>query len=152
MTTKYKIGYTQGVYDLFHVGHLNLLNNAKTYCEYLLVGVNPDALVERYKHKTPLVKEDNRLFIVANIKAVDKCVIVDTLDKTEIYQKYKFDVVFIGDDWRGNERWVQTERDLAKFAVPVIYLPHTPSISSTSLRTKSDEYIYDFHILKHGYI
>ena len=146
MAKKYKIGYTQGVYDLFHVGHLNLLNNAKAQCDFLLVGVNSDALVERYKHKTPLVKQDNRLFIVANIKAVDKSVIVDTLDKEEIYRKYKFDAVFIGDDWRGNERWQKTEKALARFSVPVVYLPHTAKISSTLLRNRQDDYIFDFAI------
>lgn len=144
MSKKYKIGYTQGVYDLFHVGHLNLLIRAKEECDFLLVGVNSDELVRRYKHKTPLIEEKNRLFIVSNIKAVDKSVIVDTLDKVEIYEQYKFDAVFIGDDWKGNERWEKTERDLAKFNVPVVYLPYTKNVSSTSLNMSKENYIFDF--------
>ena len=119
----YRIGYTQGVYDMFHVGHLNLLQNAKKQCDRLIVGVNSDRLVMEYKHKKPVISEENRLRIVENIKAVDEAVIVDTLD-----------AIFIGDDWKGNARWAQTEKDLAPYGAQVVYLPHTPDISSTGLR------------------
>ena len=111
---KYKVGYTQGVYDMFHIGHLNLLNNARDLCEHLIVGVNSDELVTQYKHKLPVIPEEERRLIVANIKAVDACEIVDTLDKVENYKRFHYDAVFIGDDWKGNERWKQTEKDLAK--------------------------------------
>lgn len=131
---KYKVGYTQGVFDMFHIGHLMLLNNAAKQCEKLIVGVNSDLLVQEYKHKTPVVNEYNRAEIIRNIKAVDECVIVKTLDKVEIRKKYEFDAIFIGDDWKGNERWLQTERDLKPFGVDVVYLPHTPDVSSTILR------------------
>lgn len=130
----YRVGYTQGVFDMFHVGHLNLINNAKEQCEILIVGVNSDRLVEEYKKKTPVIDERDRAEIIRNLKAVDECVIVNTLDKVELYKEYQFEAVFIGDDWKGNARWVQTEKDLGKYNVPVIYLPHTPDVSSTTLR------------------
>ena len=132
----YKIGYTQGVFDMFHVGHLNLINNAKAQCERLIVGVNSDELVQQYKHKTTVINEKDRAEIIRNLRAVDDVIIVDTLDKVEIYKTHRFDAVFIGDDWRGNERWKQTEEDLAKLGVGVVYLPHTPSVSSTNLRVE----------------
>lgn len=134
MNKKYNVGYTQGVYDMFHIGHLNLINHAKDYCDYLIVGVNSDQLVESYKHKTPVINQQERQTIVANIKAVDECIIVTTLDKEEMWEKLHFDAVFIGDDWKGNPRWEQTQIDLAKFGVDVVFLPHTKGVSSTILR------------------
>lgn len=131
---QYKIGYTQGVYDMFHIGHLNLINNAKKYCDYLIVGINSDALVRDYKHKTPIIPEKERQMIVANIKAVDECVIVTTLDKVQILQRLPFEVIFIGDDWKGNPRWEQTKKELQKHGVEVVFLPHTEGVSSTKLR------------------
>ena len=138
---QYSIGYTQGVYDMFHIGHLNLVNNAKQYCDYLIVGVNSDELVQDYKHKRPVISENERVEILRNIKAVDKAVIVNTLDKEEIYSMYHFDVVFIGDDWKGNDRWEKTRVALAKHGVDLIFLPHTDGISSTILRTEKDSKI-----------
>ena len=131
---KYKVGYTAGVFDMFHVGHLNLLRNAKEMCEYLIVGVNSDELVYQYKGKKAVINEIQRREIVNSIKYVDWAEIVNTLDKVDAYSKYKFDVIFIGDDWKGSERWNQTERDLARFGVKVIYLPYTKNLSSTQLR------------------
>lgn len=133
----YKTGYTQGVYDMFHIGHLNLLNNAKKYCDYLIVGVNADELVKEYKQKTPVINENDRRTIVENIKAVDKCVIAHTLDKIESWKELGYDAIFIGDDWKGNPRWEQTKEDLAKYGVDVVFLPHTEGISSTELRPES---------------
>ena len=138
---KYKVGYTQGVYDMFHIGHLNLLNNARDLCEHLIVGVNSDELVTQYKHKLPVIPEEERRLIVANIKAVDACEIVDTLDKVENYKRFHYDAVFIGDDWKGNARWTQTERDLAPFGVDVVYLPHTKGVCSTDLRKVEDMHV-----------
>ena len=134
----YKIGYTQGVYDMFHIGHLNLINNAKQYCDYLIVGVNSDELVMEYKHKTPVINQDDRRLIVANIKAVDECIIAYTLDKIEIWNKLHFDAIFIGDDWKGNVRWEQTKDDLAKLGVDVVFLPHTDGVTSSLLRPQED--------------
>ena len=138
---KYKVGYTQGVYDMFHIGHLNLLNNARELCEHLIVGVNSDELVTQYKHKLPVIPEEERRMIVANIKAVDACEIVDTLDKVENYKRFHYDAVFIGDDWKGNARWTQTEKDLAPFGVDVVYLPHTKGVCSTDLRKVEDMHV-----------
>lgn len=135
---KYKIGYTQGVFDMFHIGHLNLINNAKKQCDYLIVGVNSDKLVADYKNKVPVISEENRAEIVRNLKAVDECIIVETLDKRDIYSKIKFNAIFIGSDWKGNERWIKTEEDLAKVGVEVVFLDYTPDISSTGLREEKD--------------
>lgn len=135
---EYKVGYTQGVFDMFHIGHLNLINNAKKRCDYLIVGVNSDHLVEDYKNRSPVIKENDRAEIVRNLKAVDKCIIVNTLDKMAIYEKIRFDAVFIGSDWKGNERWIQTENDLAQVNADVVYLDYTPNVSSTCLREEKE--------------
>lgn len=131
---KYRIGYTQGVFDMFHIGHLNILKRAKEQCEILIVGVNSDKLVESYKNKTPVIDEESRRIIVENIKAVDDAIIVHSLDKVELLKEIHFDAVFIGDDWKGNERWILTEQQLAQYNIPVVFLPHTPDISSTGLK------------------
>ncbi len=138
---KYKVGYTQGVYDMFHIGHLNLLNRAKEQCEYLIVGVNADSLVQEYKHKTPIIRETERAEIVRNIKAVDEVVIAHTLDKQTALDLYHFDAIFIGDDWKGNPRWEQTRIDLAKQGVDLVFLPHTAGVSSTELRPMEEKKI-----------
>ncbi|WP_026525957.1 adenylyltransferase/cytidyltransferase family protein [Butyrivibrio sp. MB2005] len=132
----YKIGYTQGVYDMFHIGHLHIIANAAKQCDKLIVGVNSDALVKEYKNKTTVICQEHRAEIIRSLKAVNECVIVNTLDKVELWNEYHFDAVFIGDDWKGDERWIQTEKDLASLGVDVIYLPHTPNISSTLLRVE----------------
>ena len=140
---KYKIGYTQGCYDMFHIGHLNLLNNAKKQCEYLIVGVNSDQLVQNYKNKIPVISEKNRAEIVRNIKSVDECIVVDTLDKEEILKKIKFNAIFIGDDWKDNKRWNETKENLKKYNVDVVFLPHTEGISSTKLRIVKNDRVED---------
>ena len=106
---KYGIGYTQGTFDLFHIGHLNLINHAKECCDHLIVGVNSDELVRSYKNKTPVIAAEERAEIVRNIKAVDECYIVTTLDKLQALERYHFEAIFIGDDWKGDPRWKQTE-------------------------------------------
>lgn len=131
---KYKVGYTQGVFDMFHIGHLKLINRAKEQCEILIVGVNSDKLVEEYKNKKTVINQYDRAEIIKNLKSVDKCIIVETLDKLDIWNNYNFDAVFIGDDWKGNERWIHTEEQLKIVGAEVVYLPHTPEISSTNLR------------------
>ncbi len=136
---KYKIGYTQGVFDLFHIGHLNLLNNAKKQCEYLIVGVNADELVENYKGIMPNIQQQERLTIVQNIKAVDDAFIAGTLDKEEILKNVKFDAIFIGDDWKNNERWKKTQEQMKQYGIDVVFLPHTDGISSSILRERLEE-------------
>ena len=140
---KYKKGYTQGTFDMFHVGHLNIINNAKAQCEYLVVGVNSDALVQEYKRKTPVINQSDRSKIVSNIKAVDEVLIAETLDKEEQLKMVGFDAIFIGDDWKGNTRWEETRKCLAKKNVDVVFLPHTEGVSSTELRVVKDEKISD---------
>lgn len=136
IVSKYRVGYTQGTYDMFHIGHLNLLNNAKKRCDYLIVGVNSNRLVQQYKKKDPMIDETERCKIVCNIKAVDEAVIVDTLDKMEILKSIHFDAIFIGDDWKGNKRWEDTRKALSQQNVDVVFLPYTPDISSSILREK----------------
>lgn len=140
---KYKIGYTQGTFDMFHIGHLNLLRNAKARCEKLIVGVNSDALVQQYKSKTPVISEDNRAEIVKALKCVDEVIICDTLKKTIAWNQLHFDAIFIGDDWKGNARWRQTEEDLKPLGAEVVYLEHTDGISSSFLRTKEVNKVQD---------
>lgn len=138
---KYKVGYTQGVFDMFHIGHLNLLNNAKMQCDYLIVGVNSDALVRDYKSKITVINERDRCMIIQNIKAVDEGIIVETLDKMTIWNRLHFDAIFIGDDWKGNTRWEETEKQLKPVGVDVVYLPHTENISSTILRIERENVV-----------
>lgn len=130
---KYKVGYTQGVFDLFHIGHLNLLKNAKSQCDYLIVGVNSDDLVISYKQKKTNICEKERAEIVKAIKGVNKVIITKTLDKIKIHNMINFDVIFIGDDWKGNSRWEKTKEELSKIGVDVVFLPHTDGISTTQI-------------------
>ena len=140
---KYKIGYTQGTFDMFHIGHLNLLKQAKQKCEILIVGVNSDKLVEEYKHKIPVINEVDRMLILQAIRYVDDVVIAHTLKKTDMCNLLHFDCIFIGDDWKGNDRWLQTERDLKELNVDVVYLPYTKGVSSTMLRPLEGNKIKD---------
>ena len=138
---KYIVGYTQGTFDMFHIGHLNLLENAREKCETLIVGINSDALVERYKNKTPVINATDRARIVKALRCVDDVIICDTLKKTDIWSQVHFDAIFIGDDWKGNKRWEKTEKDLKPLGADVVYLTHTDGISSSLLRTKEDKKI-----------
>lgn len=131
-----KIGYTQGTFDMFHIGHLNLLKNAKEKCDYLIVGVNSDDLVLSYKNKMPIISVEDRVEIISSIKYVDKVVITNTLDKVESYEKYHYSILFIGDDWRNSERWMTTEKIMNEMNVEVNYLPYTKRVSSTQIRMK----------------
>lgn len=131
---KYRLGYTQGTFDMFHIGHLNLLRHAKEQCEKLIVGVNSDTLVIQYKHKNPIINDCERLEIVKALRVVDDVIMCNTLDKEDAWKKIQFDAIFIGSDWKGDERWKQTEHDMASHGAIVVYLPHTEGISSTKLR------------------
>lgn len=140
---KYRVGYTQGVFDMFHIGHLNLLKNSKEQCDYLIVGVNSDILVKTYKHKQTVIPECSRLKIVDAIKYVDRSLLSHTLDKKIMYEQLHFDVIFIGNDWKGNERWKHTEEDLRMYGVDVVYLPYTEGISSTGLLKSEEKRVYE---------
>ena len=133
---KYKIGYTTGVYDMFHIGHLNILKRAKEQCEYLIVGVSTDELVQTYKHKIPTIPFENRVAIVEAIRYVDKVVPQTSMDKAAAWQNLRFNAVFHGDDWKGSTMYNVVEEELEKLGVDMIYLPHTDGISSTILTGK----------------
>lgn len=123
---KYKRGYTSGVYDMFHVGHLNVIMNAKQYCEYLIVAVSTDEVVVKNKNKKPIINFEDRLRIVEAIRYVDEAVPqLDYSDKKSAAIKYNIDVMFVGDDWKGTEKWNRIEKELAEIGVDVIYLPYT---------------------------
>lgn len=140
---EFEIGYTQGTYDMFHEGHLNLLRNAKAKCRHLIVGVNSDALVQRYKNKTPVINEKCRMEIIKELRCVDDVVLCDSLDKVSMWKSLRFNAIFIGDDWKGNDRWRQTEIDLTPLGAKVVYLKHTDGVSSTLLRTKETDKVED---------
>lgn len=133
---KYKIGYTTGVFDMFHIGHLNILKKAKEQCEFLIVGVSTDEVVQNYKGKTPVIDFESRKAIVEAIKYVDLVVPQTSLDKIEAYKKYKFNALFYGDDWKGTGMYKEIERRLAEFGVKVVFIEHTKGISSSMLREK----------------
>lgn len=131
---KYKIGYTTGVYDLFHIGHLNLLKRAKEQCDYLIVGVSTDEIVEEYKHKKPVIPYEERIEIVKAIKYVDKVVPQTSMDKYKAWEKEKFNVIFHGDDWKNTDMYNEMERKLKEVGVDFVYFPYTKSTSSTMIK------------------
>ncbi len=128
--SKIVIGYTSGVYDLFHIGHLNLLKNAKGLCDKLIVGVSVDKLVE-YKHKKPVIPFEERIEIVRNIKYVDAAIPQEELDKFKMWEKLHFDVLFVGDDWFNAPSWKEMEEKFNQVGVRVVYFPYTKGTSST---------------------
>ena len=134
------IGYTQGTFDMFHIGHLNLIRNAKRHCDYLIVGVNKDELVESYKNKRPIIPLEERVEIVRAIRYVDEVIATDTLDKTKTWEKVHFDEIYIGDDWKGNERWEKTGKEMEQLGAKLVFLPYTKDTSSTMLREKLTQY------------
>ena len=133
---KYKIGYTTGVFDMFHIGHLNILKRAKEQCEYLIVGVSTDDVVKEYKHKEPIIPFSERCAIVEAIKYVDKVVPQTTMDKLEAWENIKFDVLFHGSDWKGSSLYTEYEKAFGRVGVDVVFLPHTDGTSSTELSKK----------------
>lgn len=130
------IGYTTGVYDMFHIGHLNILERAKAQCDYLIVGVSTDELVQHDKNKLPVIPFEERMRIIEAIKYVDKVVPQTDKNKFAAWEKYKFNKMFVGDDWKGTEIWNKFEEQFLKVGVEIIYLPHTDGISSTLLVEK----------------
>ena len=124
------IGYTTGVFDLFHVGHVKLLKNAKSLCDHLIVGVTVDELVS-YKNKKAVIPFEERAEIVAACEYVDLVVPQITMDKLEAYERYKFDVMFVGDDWFKTKKWEEFDKEFKKLSVKVIFFPYTNSTSST---------------------
>ena len=127
------IGYTTGVYDMFHIGHLNVLRGAKEQCDYLIVGVSTDELVQKEKNKTPVIPYEERQEIVGAIRYVDQVVPQFDKDKLTAWEKYKFNKMFVGSDWKGTPQWEKYESQFAPLGVEIVYLPHTDGISSTQL-------------------
>ncbi len=127
------IGYTTGVFDLFHIGHLNILRRAKEQCDYLIVGVTVDELVS-YKGKKAFIPFKERAAIVGAIKYVDKVVPQTSMDKMAAWENYHFNKMFVGDDWKGTETWNRIEADFSKIGVEIVYFPYTKQTSSSELR------------------
>lgn len=139
MNKKYKVGYTCGVFDLFHVGHLNLLERGEEMCDILIVGVCDDRYVTEIKKKQPVYPESQRVRILNALKVVDRAELVtiaETNDKILALKRFKFDVLFSGDDWKGSERYLMTERQFAEYGASIEYLPYTKGISTTDIKNK----------------
>jgi glycerol-3-phosphate cytidylyltransferase len=129
-----RIGYAPGAFDLFHIGHLNLLRQAKERCEFLIAGVAADEVLIEHKKVTPVIPLAERLEIVRNVRFVDMAHAALTNDKTEVWQELRFNVLFKGNDWQGTEKGIRLERDFAALGVEVVYFPYTQATSSSSLR------------------
>lgn len=130
------IGYTTGVFDMFHVGHLNILKRAKEQCDYLIVGVSTDELVIQDKNKQPIIPFEERCKIIEAIKYVDKVVPQKNKNKFAAWEQYRFNKMFVGSDWKGTPQWQIFERQFYPVGVEIIYLEHTDGISSTILRER----------------
>jgi len=128
------IGYTTGVFDLFHIGHLNILRAAKELCDILIVGVSTDELVLKYKKKRTVISFEDRIEIIRSIKYVDVVIPQRSIDKVEAFRRLKFNILIVGDDWYNTDKWNKAEQKLKQYKVKVIYLPYTSNISSTKLR------------------
>ena len=129
-----KIGYTTGCFDLFHIGHLNILKRARLECDYLIVGVTSDELSISAKEKRLVIPFQERMDIVESIKFVDEVVPQTSYDKMEAWNNLKFDKMFVGDDWKGTDQWNQIEKEFSQYGVEIIYFPYTTHTSSTVLR------------------
>ena len=125
------IGYTTGVFDMFHIGHLRLLKKAKLHCDYLIVGVSSDELVIDYKSKKPLIPLAHRMEIISALKYVDEVIIQTHRDKLQAFHEIGFNTMFVGDDWKGDPLWVELERELEKFDASIEYFRYTKQVSST---------------------
>ncbi|MEO6310453.1 MAG: adenylyltransferase/cytidyltransferase family protein [Leifsonia sp.] len=133
-----RVGYAGGAFDLFHVGHLNILKHAKSQCDYLIAGVVSDEMLEQTKGRGPVVPLAERLEIVRHISFVDKAVAERLPNKIDTWREFPFDAYFKGDDWKGTERGLKLERDFAAVGVEVVYFPYTMATSSTTLRRALD--------------
>ncbi len=131
------IGYTTGVYDLFHIGHLNLLKNAKGMCDKLIVGVTVDELV-MYKGKKSMIPFEDRIEIVRSCKYVDAAVPQYDMDKLKACRKLQANYLFVGDDWYNTPKWNQYEKEFAEYGIKIVYFPYTRGISSTQIQKALD--------------
>lgn len=141
MKEKKVVGYTTGVYDMFHIGHLNILRRAKEQCDFLIVGVSTDELVQKEKNKTPIISFQERVEIIKELRCVDMVVAQHNKDKLQAWGQYHFDKMFVGSDWKGTPQWIHFEKQFAPLGVEIIYLPHTDGISSTILTEVVKKYL-----------
>lgn len=128
------IGYTTGVFDLFHIGHLNILESAKEMCDILIVGVTTDQLAHELKGRKPIVPFEERIQILQSIKFVDRVVAQTEINELQDHQQLSFDIIFKGDDWKNTKRWIQLKEKFSKKGVEVIFFPYTKTTSSTLIR------------------
>ena len=139
------IGYTTGVYDLFHIGHLRLLKRAKMHCDYLIVGVSSDELVVSYKNKRPIIPFAHRMEIINALSYVDEVVVQTTRDKKQQFDEICYDILFVGDDWKGDSLWNDLEAYLGESGASITYFPYTKTVSTTKY-TEILQQIYDSEI------
>ena len=132
------VGYTSGVYDLFHVGHLNILKNARSQCDHLIVAVTTDELSFSRKAKAPVVPLSERMAIIKELRCVDEVVAQENMDKFGAWERHRFHRMFVGDDWKGDPKWVDLEERFAPHGVEIVYFPYTSHTSSTKLRQALD--------------
>ncbi len=133
------VGFVPGVWDMFHIGHLNLLQRARLHCDHLIAGVLIDELVVEGKGRPPVMPWAERVEILASLRLVDTAVRDDSLDKLALWDRLRFDVLFKGDDWQGTPKGDRMGRDAARLGVRVQYFPYTPHTSSTHLRQVLNE-------------
>jgi glycerol-3-phosphate cytidylyltransferase len=136
-------GYTTGIYDLFHVGHLNILKYARTGCDRLIVGVTTDELAFKLKGRKPIIPFGERIEIIRSLRFVDEAVAEDSDDKFQAWEKLRFDVVFKGDDWKGSDKWNKLQERFKTVGVEVVFFPYTQSTSSTIIRSILEERIIE---------
>ncbi len=140
------IGYTTGVYDMFHIGHLHLLKKAKNRCDHLIVGISTDELVQSYKGKTPIIPFEHRLEIVSSLKFVDEVIAVTHRDKFQSFLDIGYDVLFVGDDWKNSDVFNTLESQIQPYQARIEYFPYTKEVSSTKFREILQD-IYDTELL-----
>ena len=127
------IGYTTGVFDMLHIGHLNVIKRAKEQCDYLVVGVSTDELVRAEKNKTPVIPFEERLELIRALKYVDDAVPQKDKNKMAAWERIHFNKMFVGSDWKGTDTWKAYEKQFEAVGVEIVYLPYTDGISSTQL-------------------
>ncbi len=129
------IGYTTGVFDLFHIGHLNILRNAKSQCDELIVGITTDELCMELKNKTPIIPFQERADIISALRVVDRVVPQNRIDELGDHELYHFNKIFKGSDWEGSTKWNHLKEKFAERGVEVVYFNYTETTSSTLIRT-----------------
>lgn len=139
MEKKRIIGYTTGVFDMFHIGHLNILKRAKEQCDYLIVGVSTDELCKSYKKKEPIIPYEERKAIIEAIKYVDEVIPQIDRNKFAAWQRIGFDIMFVGDDWKNSPLFTELEKKFKDVGVKIVFFPYTKTTSSTTLREKLDK-------------